>query len=106
MLQVPCWEFSKCLDLLKQHYNQYQLMVCLFANTIADCLKYRRKIGGNLAVRVLQESIAQRKCSEPRLRHFAKICRVGKLVQNAYSLVASNFLSSSVVVQHLLWRVT
>jgi predicted transcriptional regulator of viral defense system len=58
------------------------------AKTIADCLKYRRKIGGNLAVKVLRESIARRKCSEQRLRHFSKICRVGRLVQTAYSLLA------------------
>ena len=58
------------------------------AKTIADCLKYRKKLGGNFAVKVLRESIAQRKCSEQRLRHFAKICRVRKLVHAAYSLVA------------------
>jgi predicted transcriptional regulator of viral defense system len=58
------------------------------AKTIADCLKYRRKIGGNLAVKVLRDSIAGRKCNEQRLRHFAKICRVEKLVHAAYSLVA------------------
>ncbi len=57
--------------------------------TIADCLEYRKKRGGNLAGKVQRESIARRKCSEQRLRHFAKICRVGKLVQAAYSLVAS-----------------
>src|SRR6266403_342047 len=51
------------------------------AKTIADCLKYRRKMGGKLAINVLRESIARRKCSKQRLRHFAKICRVGKLVQ-------------------------
>jgi predicted transcriptional regulator of viral defense system len=55
------------------------------AKTIADCLKYRRKIGGNLAAKVLRESIAQKKCSEQRLRHFAQICRVWKLVLAAYS---------------------
>jgi predicted transcriptional regulator of viral defense system len=59
------------------------------AKTIADCVKYRRKLRGNLAGKVLRESIARRKCSEQRLRHFAKICRVEKLVQDAYSLVAS-----------------
>jgi len=57
------------------------------AKTIADCLKYRKKLGGNLAVKVLRESIARSKCSEQRLRHFAKICRVRKLVHAAYSLV-------------------
>jgi predicted transcriptional regulator of viral defense system len=58
------------------------------AKTIADCLKYRKKLGGNLAVKVLRDSIAGRKCSEQRLRHFARICRVRKLVHAAYSFVA------------------
>ena len=54
------------------------------AKTVADCLKYRRKIGSDLAARILRESIAGKKCSEQRLRHFAKICRVRKLVHAAY----------------------
>ena len=69
-----------------------ELMACLriysAAKTIADYLKYRKKLGGNLAGKVLRESIARRKCGEQRLRHFAKICRVQKLVHAAYSLVA------------------
>jgi predicted transcriptional regulator of viral defense system len=60
------------------------------AKTIADCLKYRKKLGGNIAGKVLREGIARRKCSEQRLRHFARICRVGKLVHAAYSLVAQS----------------
>src|SRR6266403_6019411 len=43
------------------------------AKTITDCLKYRKKLGGNLAVKVLRESIDRRKCSEQRFRHFARI---------------------------------
>jgi predicted transcriptional regulator of viral defense system len=53
------------------------------AKTVADCLKYRGKIGGDLAAQILRESIAGKKCSEQRLRHFAKICRVYKLVHVA-----------------------
>jgi predicted transcriptional regulator of viral defense system len=56
------------------------------AKTVADCLKYRRKIGVRLAARILQESIAGQKCSEQRLRDFANICRVYKLVHAAYSV--------------------
>jgi predicted transcriptional regulator of viral defense system len=55
------------------------------AKTVADCLKYWRKIGPDLAARILQESITGEKCSEQRLRHFAKICRVYKIVHVAYS---------------------
>lgn len=55
------------------------------AKTIADCLKYREKIGRNVAAAVLAEGITSKKCSEQRLRHFAKICRVGKIVQAAFA---------------------
>ncbi len=50
------------------------------AKTVADCLKYRRKIGSDLAAKILHESITGKKCSEQRLRHFARIWRVRKLV--------------------------
>jgi predicted transcriptional regulator of viral defense system len=55
------------------------------AKTLADCLKYRTRIRPNLAQQALEECIVHRKCSIERLRHFAKICRVAKLVQAAYS---------------------
>jgi predicted transcriptional regulator of viral defense system len=55
------------------------------AKTIADCLKYRKKMGRKFAAEILQEVIARNKCSEQRLRHFAKIRRVGKLVQSLQS---------------------
>ena len=55
------------------------------AKTVADCLKYRKRIRPNLAQQALEECIVHRKCRIERLRHFAKICRVAKLVQAAYS---------------------
>jgi predicted transcriptional regulator of viral defense system len=55
------------------------------AKTVADCLKYRNKIGLEMAMRSLRECIHQKKCSRERLRHFARICRVEKLVRFAYS---------------------
>jgi predicted transcriptional regulator of viral defense system len=47
--------------------------------TIADCLKYRKKIGIHFATRALR--VVQGKCSRERLQHFAKICRVNKLLR-------------------------
>ncbi len=68
------------------------------AKTVADCLKYRRKIGSDLAAQILRESIAGKKCSEQRLRHFAKICRVYKLVHVEYSSADSSVVSLSMSV--------
>jgi len=55
------------------------------AKTIADCLKYRRKIGIEKALHALRVSIRLKKCSRERLVHFADICRVGKLLRYIYS---------------------
>jgi len=56
------------------------------AKTIADCFKYRRTIGVQVALHALQESIRLNKCSCERLLHFTDICRVGKLVRAAHSI--------------------
>jgi predicted transcriptional regulator of viral defense system len=51
------------------------------AKTIADCLKYRRKIGIETALHALRAGIQLNKCSRERLVHFAHVCRVGKLLR-------------------------
>jgi len=49
--------------------------------TIADCFKFRHQIGIDIAVAALRASIHQAKYSRYRLLHFARICRVEKLVR-------------------------
>jgi predicted transcriptional regulator of viral defense system len=51
------------------------------AKTIADALKYRNKIGVEIAMHSLRETLQQKTCSRERLCHFAKICRVEKLLR-------------------------
>ncbi len=47
--------------------------------TIADLLKYRNKIGIDIAIRSVQGAVATNQYSPYRLLHFARICRVEKL---------------------------
>jgi predicted transcriptional regulator of viral defense system len=47
--------------------------------TIADLLKYRNKIGVDVALQSLRASVAMNQYSPYRLLHFARICRVEKL---------------------------
>src|SRR5579859_3840010 len=54
------------------------------AKTIADCLKYRRKIGIETAIRAFRAGRKLNKYSLERLLHFAGICRVGSLVRRIY----------------------
>lgn len=50
------------------------------AKTVADCFKYRNKIGLETATSGFRESFRQRKCSWERVQHFAKICRVSRIL--------------------------
>jgi len=48
------------------------------AKTVADCFKYRNKIGLEVALRSFRESVSQGKCSRERRLHFAKNLSRGK----------------------------
>lgn len=54
------------------------------AKTVADCLKYRRRIGIETAMDAFQTSTGLNKCSRERLVHFANICRVARQVRLLY----------------------
>jgi len=51
------------------------------AKTVADCFKYRNKIGLDVALEALREVIRERKCTADELWHYAKICRVTKTMR-------------------------
>lgn len=46
------------------------------AKTVADCFKYRNKIGVDVAVQALRDGWTKRKVTADQLSHFARICRV------------------------------
>jgi len=52
------------------------------AKTVADSFKYRNKIGVETAVRSFRESFRQRRCSWERVQHFARICRVSRILNS------------------------
>lgn len=51
------------------------------AKTVADCFKYRNKIGLDVALEALRECRRQRKCANDELWHYAKICRVANVMK-------------------------
>jgi len=51
------------------------------AKTVADCFKYRNKIGLEVALEALRECRRQRKCSIEDLWRYAKICRVTNVMK-------------------------
>ena len=53
---------------------------CL-AKTVADCFKYRHKIGLDVALEALRECLRQRRCTIDELWHYAKICRMKNVIR-------------------------
>jgi len=51
------------------------------AKTVADCFKFRNKIGLDVALEALRDCRRQRKCSNDDLYRFAKVCRVWKIMR-------------------------
>ncbi len=51
------------------------------AKTVADCFKYRNKIGLDVALEALRECRRERRCSNDELWYYAKMCRVANVIR-------------------------
>lgn len=51
------------------------------AKTVADCFKYRNKIGTDVAMEALREGWRRRRFTIDELWHFARICRVRTVIR-------------------------
>ena len=51
------------------------------AKTVADCFKFRNKIGIDIAVEALRDCLEQRRCTTDQLSDFARVCRVSRVMQ-------------------------
>ena len=58
-----------------------QLRVYGVAKTVVDCFKHRNKIGADVALEALKEARASNKGSSRELWHYAKLCRMTKLMR-------------------------
>ena len=51
------------------------------AKTVVDCFKYRNKIGLDIAIEALKDYIYQHKATPDALWHYAKTCRMTRVMQ-------------------------
>ena len=58
-----------------------ELKVFCLAKTIADCFKYRHKIGLDVAREALREASKGRRCTIDDLWRYAKVCRVSNVMR-------------------------
>jgi predicted transcriptional regulator of viral defense system len=51
------------------------------AKTVADCFKYRNKIGLDVALEALRDCLRENKCNADELWRYGKICRVANVMR-------------------------
>ena len=65
----------------EHHIQGVPVRVYNIAKTVADCFKYRHKIGLDVALEALHECWRKRRCTMDELWHYAKICRQGTVMR-------------------------
>jgi predicted transcriptional regulator of viral defense system len=51
------------------------------AKTVADCFKFRNKIGLDIAIEALKDCLRQKKASVNEIYRYAKLCRVSNVIR-------------------------
>ena len=51
------------------------------AKTVADCFKFRNKIGLDVAIEALKDSVRQQKAKINEIYRYAKVCRVSNVIR-------------------------
>jgi predicted transcriptional regulator of viral defense system len=59
----------------------YKVKVYNLAKTIADCCKFRNKIGMNVVREVLKTAITEKKIKPKEIMQYSKICRVDNIIK-------------------------
>ncbi|MDC7221662.1 MAG: type IV toxin-antitoxin system AbiEi family antitoxin domain-containing protein [Spirochaetales bacterium] len=57
------------------------IMIYSIPKTIADCFKFRNKIGLDVAVEALKDTILNKRSSINELIHYAEVCRVANIMR-------------------------
>jgi predicted transcriptional regulator of viral defense system len=68
-------------DVLARKVEGVPVRVFGVAKTVADCFKYRNKIGLDVAIEALRDCVRKRKATMDELWQAAKVCRVTRVMQ-------------------------
>jgi predicted transcriptional regulator of viral defense system len=63
------------------HIEGVPVRIYSAAKTVADCFKYRNKVGVDVAVEALRDFTRNHRGGATELARFARICRVSRVMQ-------------------------
>ena len=58
-----------------------QVRIFTAAKTVAECFKYRSKIGLDVALEALRDALKRRKATADEIERYARVCRVSKVIR-------------------------
>ncbi len=74
---------------IKRHVIQgVSVPVYGVAKTVADCFRFRNRIGVNIAVEALRDAWRNKKATSEELWHHAKVCRVLNVMRPYFDSLA------------------
>lgn len=59
----------------------HKIKIYSLAKTVADCFKFRNKIGTDVARDAIKIAVTEKRIKPKEIMHFAKICRVDKIIK-------------------------
>ena len=65
----------------KHKFEGVEVKVYSPAKTVADCFKFRNKIGLDVAIEALRDCLVQKKCSVDEIWKYARVCRVANVIR-------------------------
>ena len=81
-LRVVYFSGAAFTDGIEEHVvNGVPVRVYSPAKTVADCFKYRNKIGLDVALEALRETWRERRATMDELWRYAKVCRVANVMR-------------------------
>lgn len=73
----PAWEAG----ITEHEIDGHKIRIYSLAKTIADCFKFRNKIGVSVAIDSLKIAVLQKHVPPREIMHYAKVCRVDKVIK-------------------------
>ncbi|MDC0357373.1 type IV toxin-antitoxin system AbiEi family antitoxin domain-containing protein [Oligoflexia bacterium] len=58
-----------------------RIAIYSIAKTVADCFKYRNKIGIDVCIEALRDSLEKRRVKPDKIWHYASVCRVNTIIR-------------------------
>ncbi len=74
---------SKAWDAGIEEYKMagHKIKIYSLAKTVADCFKFRNKIGTDVAREAIKAAVREKRVKPREIMHFAKICRVDRIIK-------------------------